>query len=199
MNRRKSLLSITFGIIAGLVVCNKSMAVDQLARPYEWTIEIQSEKLAPQFHYAGSKISEIVKTKIQYYSMTNESAKTAFEDLWYSKGKALGLERHHSLDIKQGDAIAIRVLHKNDSAPEDEQQAAGKAIAKAILAASLNKNMVATVKVPYSSFHRIVSEIEEYNFHPSSDTQADTPISADMNLFIESEPAGLHQALCHYH
>lgn len=170
-----------------------------VGRPYEWTLQIQTEKLPAQFQYNGSNLKEIVKARMHYYSMEDQEQKVLYEDLWYSKSKSLGMERHHKLEMKKGDAIAIRVLHKNPSASEDEQKAAGKAVMKAIMDANINRNMVATIKVPISSFSEISAEIQNYNFSLAPTGMGETPIASDLNLFLESEPAGLTQSFVHYH
>lgn len=169
-----------------------------VARPFEWTIEISTQKLPHQFQYTGSALKEVVKASLNYYSMEDQAHKTPYEDLWYAGMKTLGLERHHKLEITQGDAIAIRVVHKNPGAPTDEQIAAGKAVMKALLDANINRNMVATIKVPQSSFYTIASEIQNYDFSPAPAGGADMPVDSDMNIFLESEPAAYTQSFVHY-
>jgi hypothetical protein len=201
MNKRILAFIAATGIIAASASIVKAGASgQQVQRPYEWTIQIKTQQLERQFQYNTSDLKEVVKASLQYYPMNNQDAKVDYEDLWYSKARTLGLDRHHKLEIKQGDAVAIRVQHNADSAPIDEQRAAGKAIMKAVVDANRNKNMVATIKVPFASFHTISSEIQNYHFAPVSDSGGgEDPINSDMNLFLESEPAGLTQSFAHYH
>lgn len=200
MNKRiMALLAATGIIAAGASLMKASAAGQQVSRPYEWTIQIETQKLDRQFQYNTSDLKDIVKAGIRYYPMDQQDSKVDYEDIWYSKARALGLERHHKLEIKQGDAVAIRVQHKSDSPVLEEQQAAGKAIMKAIVDANRNKNMVATIKVPLASFQNISSEIQNYHFSPVSDSGSEDPINSDMNLFLESEPAGLTQSFAHFH
>lgn len=199
----KTVLSLLAAISLSAVM-NLSPSADaapaiHVARPYEWTVQIQTEKLPRQFQYNSSMIKEVVKARMHYYSMDDQDHKTLYEDLWYASAKTLGLERHHKLEVKQGDALAIRVLHKNPAAPEDEQRAAGKAVMKAVLDANINRNMVATIKVPMASFNVIASEIQNYDFAVAPEGMGETPIASDMNLFLESEPAGLTRSFVHYH
>lgn len=199
---RTALLSVIATIIGitNFTGYSSVEARDSVSRPYEWTVEISTEQVPKQFQYQGSSLTKVVKTQIQYYPIDNTSNKTAYEDLWYSNAKPIGLERHNKLDMKQGDAVAIRVLHKAPgTAPLDEQRSAGKAVMKAIVDSNINKNMVATIKVPMDSFHTIESEIQNYHFSPAPSGGGENPISSDMNLFLESEPAGLTQSFVHYH
>jgi hypothetical protein len=205
MNRTALAFVTALSIMSSGAVAIKALASGgQLSRPFEWTIEIDTQELPRQFQYHNSNLTQVVKAELNYYSMENQDSKTAYEDLWYSEAHSLGLERHHNLEIRQGDAIAIRVVHnpKNPSSafPADEQRAAGKAVMKAIVDANINRNMVATIKVPQSAFNSISSEIQNYGFAPYSPSGGvETPINSDMNLFLESEPAGQTQTLVHYH
>jgi hypothetical protein len=204
MNRTAIAFVVALGIISSGFCAGKALAGSgggQLSRPYEWTIEIDTQELPRQFQYQGSSLTQVVKAELKYYPMDDQNSKTSYEDLWYSNARSLGLERHHKLEIKQGDAIAIRVLHKSSgSVPVDEQRAAGKAIVKAIVDANINRNMVATIKVPVGSFHTIANEIQNYNFTPTSSADPpDTEVNSDLNLFLESEPSGLTQTFVHYH
>ncbi len=194
----KFLLSLLTVCGVSAVSCSIVFAAPQISKPFEWTIEIKTESVPRQFQYNTSGIKDVVKAKMQYYSMDHVDDKTDYESLWYSHSKALGMERHHKMEIKQGDAVAIRVLHKDASTNNDERRAAGKAVVKAVLDANLNKNMVATIKVPSSSFYEISSELQNYHFSPSPDSGDETPINSDMNLFLESEPSGMTQSFVHY-
>lgn len=198
MNKKLLALVAAFGL-SGAFSLNSLAAPIHVSRPFEWTVEVNTEKLDRHFQYNTSTIKEVVKASLQYYSMEDQEHKTAYQDLWYANAKSLGLERHHKLEIKQGDAIAIKVLHKEGTAPDDEKRAAGKAVMKTVLDANINKNMVATIKVPMSSFNIIASEIQNYGFSPAPGGGVETPVDSDMNLFLESMPAGMTQSFVHYH
>jgi hypothetical protein len=168
-------------------------------RPFEWTVQIDTKQLKNQFQYNSSELKELVKAKMTYYKMTDEDNKTDYEDLWYAKAKTLGMERHHKLEITQGDAICIKVKHIGEYTSYDEQRASGKAVMKVVLDAAVNKNMIATIKVPMTSFHTIAQEIENYHFSPAPSGSPESPVDSDLNLFLESEPAGLSQSFAHMH
>lgn len=198
MNRFFIAIATAIGITSSIMAIKATAAGPVLSHPYEWTVQINTQELQHQFQYNTSSISQVVKASLEYYEMDDQDHKTKYEDLWYSNAKALGMERHHKLELKQGDWVAIKVKHKNGYAPLDEQRAAGKAVMKAVLEIVRNKNMVATIKVPASSFHTISSEIQNYHFSPVSESGSETPIESDMNLFLESEPEGSRQAFVHY-
>src|SRR5262249_25869404 len=84
-------------------------------RPYEWTIEITTKQQPREFRYHDAALRPVVKTELVYYNVDHEDDKVKYECLWYGNDKSIGLERLHSLDISQADAIAIRVRHSSDS------------------------------------------------------------------------------------
>ncbi len=181
----------------------QAAAPGPISHTFNWTIEIDTQEMPRQFQYRGSTLKQVVKTQLQFYSQNNQNAKTAYEDIWYSNGRSLGMERHGSLAIKQGDAIAITVVHTvKTNVPLDEQQAAGKAAMKAFVDANLNQNMVATIKVPAASFQTISSVLQGYNFTPVTYNAGDpeTAVNSDMNIFLEAyDPVGQVQTLAHLH
>lgn len=198
-------LSILIGItsvsaaVATLFAITPANSTEHVDRPFEWTVQIDTKQLKNQFQYNSSELKELVKAKMTFYKMTDEDNKTDYEDLWYAKAKTLGMERHHKLDITQGDAICIKVKHIGDYTSYDEQRASGKAVMKVVLDAAVNKNMVATIKVPMTSFHTIAQEIENYHFSAAPGGSPETPVDADLTLFLESEPVGLTQSFVHMH
>lgn len=174
-------------------------SAENLDRPFDWTVEIDTKPMKNQFQYTGSELKELIKAKVSFYKMSDEDNKTDYEDLWYAKSKTLGMERHHKLDITQGDAVCIKVKHLGDSTSYDEQRSAAKAVMKMVLDTTINKNMVATIKVPASSFSTISAEIQNYNFVPAGPSSPDNPVDSDLNLFLESEPSGQTQSFNHLH
>ncbi len=200
MNKLRARLTL---LAAGSLVCLSLVAPPvvhavKISRPYEWTVSIDTKELPKQFEYQGSHIKPVVKCKMAYFKMTDEDEKVAYEDLWYSKARVLGLERHAKLDMTKGDAICIRVKHKTGSPTEDERKSAANAVMRTVVDVNLHKNMVATIKVPFDSFETISSEIQGYGFIALMES-ADTPVNSDMGLFLESEPEGQTRMLYHLH
>lgn len=197
MNKSTVALLSALAIVGSTSFFKPAVATEKVERPFEWTIQIDTSQLKNQFQYNSSELKETIKAKLSFYKISSESEKTPYEDIWYAKAKTLGMERHNKLETTPGDAIAIKVVHSGEYPSYDEQRAAGKAVMKAVLDASLHKNMIATIKVPMTSFHTIVAEIQNYHFYPTSSESADNPIDSDLNLFVESEPAGMTQSLMH--
>lgn len=200
MSKRKVVSAVVGALLAIASVTSQVTAAPgiQVGQPYDWTIEIQTKNLPQEFRYAGSELRPVVKTEMTYYPMSNQDNKTKFQDLWYGNDKALGMERHHKMEITKGEAVAIKVVHEDDSTSLEEMKAAGRAIMRAVLDANLNGNMVALVKVPSSSFNTISSTIQEYHFEPTPDN-VDKPQNIDMTIFLEGDTPDLKQALSHYH
>jgi hypothetical protein len=199
MNRIALALAAALSIISSAAYSPEASAVPPIARTYDWTIEIDTQELPRQFQYTGSALTQVVKAEVLYYSGNDQSHATKYETLWYSNGHTLGLERQNKLQIRQGDAIAIDVVHKSSSAQLDEQRAAARAIMKALIDANINKNMVATIKVPLGSFSGISQEIQNYRFTPVSDSSSEDPTASNFNIYMESKPAGVFQQFAHLH
>ena len=183
--------------IASMSMPSAHAAAPGLNQPHDWTIEIRTKEMPLHFEYQGSTLRPLVKADLKFWKMSDEDNKKAYQYLWYANGKTLGLERKGKLTITEGDAIGIKVVHDDNSPVEEERRAAGKAIMRAVLDAQINHNMIAAVKVPIGSFNSIIAEIQNYNFHPASESPNEE-LHSDMNLFIESEPEGLKQTLYHF-
>lgn len=201
MNRKA--MAIAAAVLGFMSVANFTQKCSALPPPisrnYQWTIEIDTQQIPRQFQYNGSVLTQVVKAQARYFSSTDPSTQTQYETMWYSNGRSLGMERQNKLQIRQGDTIAIIVVHKSGSAQSDEQRAAAKAIMKMVVDANLNKNMVATIKVPIESFSTIAQEFQNYRFSPMTDNSSEDPTSSDLNLFLESVPAGSSQEFAHLH
>ncbi len=184
-----------FAITASATII-ATIAAPGLNQPHDWTMELKTRQMPLQFEYQGSTLKPVVKTELKFYHVGQEENKTLYEYLWYANEKTLGLERKAKLTIAPGENVAIIVSHESESPPESEVVAAAKAVMNAVLDIEVNQSMVATIKVPTSSFNTICSEIEQYNFHPGS-SNPNEEVNSDLCLFVESE-AGEKKSLYHY-
>lgn len=168
-------------------------------KPYDWTVEIKTEEMPHQFRYHNSNLRPVIKTEFTYYHMEDESNKTKYQKIWYGNDKALGLERTHEFELTQGESIAIKVKHKDDSPGMEEKKAAARAVMRAVMDAQLNKNMVQEVKVPDESFNTITQTMQDYQLQEAPDNLGEEGIAVDLSLFVESESSTSKKTLCHYH
>lgn len=184
-----------YGIAAcmGLLLVAGRVYADRLARPYDWTVELQTKRLQHQFEYTGSHLHGVEKVHVTYVHTATASDPdphpTDYEDFWYHDGKPLGLERKHSFDIDQGDGISILVSHKDGSATDQECKAAANAILRATVDSYLNKNAILQVRVEPDSFDRIKQDLIDQGCLEHEPTGDDGhPITSAIQIFLQTEP-----------
>lgn len=174
-------------------------ADDQVDKPYDWVLQVETKRLERQFDYVNSKLNPIEKLEVLYYPTKDESKKTNYQYMYYHEGKPYGLEKLHKLDIDEGDGVAIEVKHKDNNASESEKKDAANAIFRLALDAYLHKNPLVAVKVPADSFNSISNRLIEFGFHDSKEDgdQIDQQnnFKATMTIGLFSVPEGQHISL----
>lgn len=170
-------------------------STDHLDRPYDWTIEVQTQQLARRFDYPGSTLTSIVKAVIRYYPTADEGNRTDYESIWYNDGKALGLERLHGMGITQGEGVSLRIVPKTGHSSQQECKAAADLILRLTLDAYVNRNAMVTVRLADESFDRIIEEMLR-NPHITRPTGgAEDPADAALSLFLQSESSDRREQL----
>lgn len=162
------------------------IATDAIDRPYDWTVEIKTEKMERHFEYEGSTLKPVSRADIRYYPMHDEDNKTDYEEVWFHHGKALGLERKNKFELPEGEGIAIKVSHKTDTPDEEEIKAAADAISLVYLDSYLHRNPIVTVIVKNPVFHNISNALQEQQWQILPDV-TDTAIDAQVILYLQSE------------
>ena len=175
-----------------LFVAPKVVAGGMVPAPYDWVIEINTKPLQRQFQFQGSSLKKIEKIEVKYYPSKDDSSKTDYEYLWFSAGKALGLEKQREFDLPQGEGLAIKVKHLKDIATTEEKKATANAILRLALDSVLNKNPINLVQLPASSFTDIANELQNEGMIPAPDDGNDFGggYSANLTLNLFSEPEG---------
>ncbi len=168
------------------------IATDAIQKPYDWTVEIKTEKLERQFEYQGSTLKPVSRANIRYYPMSDEDNKVDYEDVWFHNGKALGLERKHKFELEEGEGVAIKVLHKTESPEQEEIKAAADAISLIYLDSYLHKNPVVTVIVKNPVFHDISNALQDQQWQPLPDV-SDQALDAQVILYLQSEDGSSKQ------
>lgn len=170
------------------------IATSGIDKPYDWTVEVKTEKLERHFEYEGSTLKPVCRADIDYYPMTDEDHKTDYEEIWFHNGKALGLERKHKFDLTEGEGVAIKVTHKTDSPDAEEIKAAADAISLVYLDSYLNRNPVVTVIVKGPVFHDISNALLEQQWQILPEV-TDTAIDAQVILYLQSEDGSVKETL----
>lgn len=182
--------------LVSMFLWQSNAQAELVSYPYDWTIEIKSKPLVRQFQFSGSQLKQVEKLDIQYHPAKDSETKTQYEYLWYSQGKALGLEKKRKFDLPEGEGVAIRVTH--GAAPtEGEKKACAGGVLRVALDAFLNKNPVVQVRLPHSSFYEIANRLEELGMQVAPDSPDDFSggYSSNLTLYLYSEPEGLKRVL----
>lgn len=169
------------------------IATDAIDKPYDWTVEIKTEKMERQFEYEGSTLKPISKANIRYYPMHDEDNKVDYEEVWFHNGKALGLARKHKFELLEGEGVAIKVLHKTDSPEPEEIKAAADAISLIYLDSYLHRNPVVTVIVKNPVFQDISNALQDQQWQILPDNTTDTALDAQVILYLQNEDASSKQ------
>lgn len=187
MNKSFRNFAILFTIAAAFVPAY----ADRIARPYDWTVELETRRMPHMFEYEHSRLHGVEKIQASYQHTPTaadpDPTKTQYEYFWYHDGKPLGLDRKHDFDVSQGDGVSIHVKHKEGGGTEEECKAAANAILRVILDAYLNKNAVVNVRVPPESFDRIRDALIDQGCLEHLPA-GDATFSSSINIFMQTEP-----------
>ncbi|HIA50964.1 MAG TPA: hypothetical protein EYN91_02605 [Candidatus Melainabacteria bacterium] len=171
-----------------------ALADDQVDKPYDWVIQVETRRLERQFDYKNSKLNPVEKLEVLWYPTKDETKKTKYEYMYYHDGKPYGMEKLRKFDIDEGDGVAIEIKHKENNATDAEKRDAANAVFRLALDSYLHKNPVVAVKVPMDSFNTVSNRLMELGFHDSKDDgdelETDSKFTASMTLGLYSVPEG---------
>jgi len=182
-----------------VVICYSHTEVHALgpvAGTYDWIITIETEEQKEYFTYRGTALATVTRARASYQQGDAASADTTrYEDLWYSQGKPLGLERVHSLDLRPGDQIGIRIKHKTSRVPDYEAYAAANAVLRILMDAYLNGNQVTAVLAPADSFNSISQAFQKQGLSVPPPRDPEHPVQGSIVIQLVSEPEGSQETL----
>jgi hypothetical protein len=119
-----------------------------------------------------------------------------YETLWFSKGRAYGLERLGILNIGQGQSVAIKVVHKTKIPDESDFKAAANAILRIFLDVRISRNSLQSVVVPNDSFSPIIAALTEEHFAKFF-APIETPYQIAGALFMQDESYKQTATMCY--
>lgn len=196
MNKLHISISSLLFVCAFSLMCPPAALSDpMLGHTYDWIAEIETQQLDKTLNFQGVGQQPVVRAHVSYFKNDKPEQTTDYENLWYSNGKPLGLQRLNPLNITQGEQIAIRIKHKKNSAPHNEKVSAANAALRVLLDSMLNRNLVAAVLVPQNSFSEISQSLQDQNCVPGS--MGEGQQMSNVDIFLKSEPNGPTQML-HY-
>lgn len=135
---------------------------------YDDVIEMKTEEMPKYLDFPGSQLTPIVRIKISYFKDTRHNQfgpAIPYEDLWYYDGKPLGSKHYGALNIHQTDTIGVLVRQRlGHDLSLAEASATADATIRILLDATLNRNIIATVNVPATSFLEIINSLQTHHF-----------------------------------
>lgn len=203
MNRRITTTFAAVLVLAAVIGSNAARGAGiHLDKPYDWTVEVKTNPLPHHFEYHESHVHGIERLHVTYqHTVTDdypEPEKVKYEEIWYHKGKPLGLERKHKFEVSKGDGVSLLVTHKESSATNEECKAAANAIMRLILDANVNKNAVVNVRVQPDSFDRIRAALEELGCTSDIAGADEHTLATAINIFLQTEPDADQTQILYY-
>jgi len=160
----------------------------------DFYIEAETAMSKTEFQHECFSMRSIVESSIKYYEVGKEARKNDYEKLWYHDGRALCMERSADLDIPADKKIAIRIVHPSCSSSLEEGRASANVIMRMALDVLRNRDKIAVVEVPSSSYETILEELQARRAQvlPAG---AEPPAGASVSFQLESVSTGLRQTV----
>jgi hypothetical protein len=163
---------------------------------YDNVVELQCDELKNYISYSGTKLNAVVKVRVECRKDTRNNRAAPllrYEDLWYQKSAPLGSKKYGSLPIEERSQVAIFVKSKLGLMSDAEIAACASTLVRLRLELTLNRNLVATIRVPNQSLEGLVCELRKQNFvrHSEIFEDLDTLIPIQLETDI-----GRKETLC---
>jgi hypothetical protein len=162
----------------------------------DWTIDINTKLLDRVMRYPNSRLHPVIKASIYFKQPTRDEhvEPTIYEDIYYSRGRVIGLRRHNPLHIRSGTIGVIHVSGSSSDLRNDEACAAANAIVKLYLDLYLRKAALRFVVVSREFFDMVLQGLERYGFRPAFATP-EQGVYALVMVHVTSDPPGRTQDL----
>ena len=158
-------------------------------RDYDWTITLEAQELTGLFNYKASTLKDPVKVKVTYLKAGDDpNNATPYEDFWYApNGKPYGQDKHHTFDIPSGEQIAVRITTKDKNPQAKDFIAAANAAVRVYSDVYVHKGMISVIITPDDQFDTVINALQNLNFAPVPEFQAETSISQKPVLLVASD------------
>ncbi len=154
---------------------------------YDDVIELQCDEQKNYINFNGSRLNPVTKINVSCRLDTKHDKLAPlkeYEDLWYCQSDPIGCKKLHPLAVKSRDQVAILVI--NERLNDAEIAALATALVALRLELSLNRNLIAVVRIPNETLAPLVDQLRKQNFVPYKDlsrpVQTLIPIPLETNL-----------------
>lgn len=133
---------------------------------YDDVLELDCEEKPNYINFAGTQLNQVVRVRVFCKNDTKHNQfapETKYQDMWFKNGASLGCKHFTKLPLEQRHRIGI-FLKNPDTLSDVEIAAFASALVSLRLEATLNKNIIDTVRIPSYMFERMKLELRKQNF-----------------------------------
>jgi hypothetical protein len=158
---------------------------DYLQNNFDWAMYIDVREVPNYLNYKGSHLRPVTRARVylKTFPRGEQPAQTKlpanlYEDLWYHKGKSLGLRRHGALKLGKGSVGAIILGLSDDRA--DTSLSAANALLHGLVDLQVKQVPASCVIVPDDKYDGIVNALAHYNFRPRMNVEEGEQMSVHL-------------------
>jgi hypothetical protein len=133
---------------------------------YDDVIELDCEEKPFYINFEGAQLKPVVRVRASCKCDTRHNQfapEIKYQDFWFKHGTPIGTKHFISTPIEERHRIGIFIKNQ-DSLNDAEIAACAGAVIKLRLEASLNKNIIDTVRIPSYMYERMKLELQKQNF-----------------------------------
>jgi len=134
---------------------------------YDDVLELDCEEKPGYMKFAGAQLTPVVRVRVTCRKDTRSNQyapEEKYEDLWFKNSETIGCNRFIENPVKERHRIAIFMKQDAGSLTDAEIAACASALIRLRLESCLNRNLLATVRVPHNIFERMKIELSKQNF-----------------------------------
>lgn len=162
---------------------------------FDDVIELECKQQPSFANFAGAQLKPVVRVRAFCKCDTRHNQfapATKYQDLWFKNGAPLGCKHFTTLPIKQRARIGI-FLKDPDTLNDAEIAAFASTLVKLRLEATLNKNIISTIRIPSYMYERIKLELHKQNFFSYRENSLN--VTTLIPLPLETE-VGKREVMC---
>jgi hypothetical protein len=161
---------------------------------YDDVIELHCQEQKQYLTFTGSQFKSVSKVKVGYRLDTkhdNAAPLVQYEELWFHNSTPIGSKKAQRFAIKKSDQVAILV--PPDRWTDTEIQALAGTLVALRLELSMNRNLMAVVRIPNEILGPLREELRKQNFLPYR--ELGRPIQTLIPIQLETD-LGKRETMC---
>lgn len=162
---------------------------------FDDVIELDCEEKSDYLNFAGAQMKPVVRVRVFCKCGTKQNqyaTEVKYQDMWFKNSSPIGCKHFITLPLKERGRIGI-FLKNPDTLNDAEIAACAAALVKLRLEATLNKNIIDTVRIPSYMYERMKLELQKQNFF--SYREHGTRITTLIAIPLETD-VGKREVMC---